>query len=81
VTARKVGSVVYAVLALLLPLAVVINLVNHHWFSFGVAVVATALLIPLAVVLIRQSGPAARLIFPGAVTTVIGVLLIGAGLR
>jgi hypothetical protein len=81
VTARTIGSVVYAAVTLLLPVAVIINLVNHHWFSFGVAVVATVLLVPLAVALIRQSGPAAKLIFPLAVTAVIAVLLIGAGVR
>ncbi len=79
--ARKVTSVVYAALTLLLPVAVIINLINHHWFSFAVAVVATALLVPVAVGLIRQSGPAAKLVFPMAVAAVIGVLLIGAGLR
>jgi hypothetical protein len=80
-TARKVGSVLYLVLTALLPAAVVINVVNHHWFAFFVAVIATALLVPLAIALSRQSGPAAKLVFPIAVTTVLGLLLIGTGLR
>ena len=79
--ARLAGSAVYAAVMVLLPVAVIVNLINHHWFSFVVAVVATALLVPVAVALIRQSGPAAKLIFPIAVSAVIGVLLIGAGLR
>ena len=79
-TARKVGSVVYLAVTALLPVAVVINLVNRHWFYVFVAVVATAVLVPIAIAVTRQSGPAAKLIFPVAVTTVLGALLIGGGL-
>jgi hypothetical protein len=79
-TARKLGSVVYLALTALLPAAAVLNLVNHHWFYGFVAVVASVVLVPLAVAVTRQSGPAAKLIFPIAVVTVLGVLLIGAGL-
>jgi hypothetical protein len=78
-TARRVGSVVYLALTALLPAAAVINVVNHHWFYFFVSVVATALLVPVAIAVARQPGPAARLTFPMVVTTVLGVLLIGAG--
>ena len=78
--ARIAGSVLYGAVTLLLPIAVVINLIHHHWFYFGVALVATALLVPLAVTLIRQSGPAAKLVFPVAVTAVIGVLLVANGM-
>jgi hypothetical protein len=79
-TARKVGSAVYLVLTALLPAAAVINLVNHHWFYGFVAMVATVVLVPLAIAVTRQSGPAARLIFPIATVIVLGGLLIGAGL-
>jgi hypothetical protein len=79
-TARKVGSMVYLLLTALLPAAAVINLVNQHWFYGFVALVATAVLVPLAIAVTRQSGPAAKLIFPIAVVAVLGGLLIGAGL-
>ncbi len=79
-TARKVCSFIYLALTALLPAAAVINFVNRHWFFGFVAVVATAVLVPLAIAVTRQSGPAARLIFPMAVSTVLGVLLISAGL-
>jgi hypothetical protein len=78
--ARKMGSVVYLALTALLPAAAVINLLNHHWFYFFVSVLATVVLVPLAITLARQSGPAAKLVFPSAVTAVLGALLIGAGL-
>jgi 4-hydroxybenzoate polyprenyltransferase len=79
-TARKVGSVIYLALTALLPAAVVINAINRHWFALLVAAVATALLVPVAIAVTRQPGPAAKLTFPLAVTTVLGVLLIGVGL-
>jgi heme O synthase-like polyprenyltransferase len=79
-TARKVCSAVYLAVTALLPAAVVINLVNHHWFYLFVAVVATVFLVPVAIALSRQSGPAAKLTFPIALTVVLGALLVGAGL-
>jgi heme O synthase-like polyprenyltransferase len=79
-TARKICSVVYLVATALLPAAAVVNLANGHWFFGFVAIVASVVLVPLAISVTRQSGPAARLIFPMAAVTVLGGLLVGAGL-
>ncbi len=80
-TARKICSVVYLGVTALLPAAAVINLANGHWFFGFVAIIASVVLVPLAISVTRQSGPAARLIFPIAAVTVLGGLLVGAGLN
>lgn len=74
---RKLLSVIYLCLATMAPIAVVISIVHHHWFGLFVSMVASALLVPLAIALTRQSGPAMKLIAPVILTAVIGYLVIG----
>lgn len=79
-TPRRVGSVVYLVLTALLPAAVVIDVVNHHWYYLFVALVISAFQVPMAVWVTRQSGPAAKLIFPIVLVALLGLLMVSASI-
>jgi hypothetical protein len=73
---RKLLSVVYLCLATMPPIAVVISITHHHWFALFFSVFASAVQVPLAIAITRQSGPAAKLIAPIVLVALVGYGLI-----
>jgi hypothetical protein len=79
-TARKLLSVFYLCLVTMMPIAVVISITHRHWFVLFASAVASAVQVPLAVAITRQSGPALKLIGPIILVTVLGYLLIASAI-
>lgn len=73
---RKLLSIVYLCAATMPPIAVVISISHRHWFALFFCVAASAVQVPLAVAISRQSGSAMKLIGPIVLATLIGYGLI-----
>jgi hypothetical protein len=74
---RKLLSVVCLLVATTAPVAVVISITHHHWLALFVCLVASAVQVPLAIAITRQSGPAMKLIGPIVLGAVLGYVMIG----
>jgi putative effector of murein hydrolase len=77
---RKLLSIVYLCVVAMSPIAVVISVTHHHWFALFFSVVASAVQVPLAIVITRQSGPAMKLIAPIVLAAGIGYVMIASAL-
>lgn len=77
---RKLLSIVYLCVVTMPPIAVVISITHRHWYALFFSVVMSAVLVPLAIAITRQSGPAMKLIGPIILTTLIGYGLIASAI-
>jgi hypothetical protein len=73
---RKLLSIVYLCVATMPLIAVVISITHRHWFALFFCVVVSAVQVPLAIAITRQSGSAMKLIGPIVLVTLIGYGLI-----
>jgi hypothetical protein len=77
---KTLTSVVYLGLVALLPAAAIIDLINHRWYYLFVALVLSAVQLPVAVSLIKRPGPATKLIVPIVLVVLLAILMVGAAL-